>query len=358
MSRPGALQDTHNRIIGDLRISITDRCNFKCVYCLPETEEAAKRFLPASTETAEPVSQTVKKPLYPWKPRSQILNYEEIIQIVRVASQLGVNKIRITGGEPLLRQNVDWLIAQIASIRTIRDLSLTTNGTNFKRLAKRLKLSGLDRVTISLDSLDRANFKKITGYDGLANVLESIRLAKSLDLSPVKINAVIIRGLNDQEIPQLAQFAIDEQIIMRFIEFMPLDSQHVWRRSHVVSAAEIEKLLHSLYHLTPLPSNHLSETSTRWSLGQGKAEIGIIAPVTQPFCGNCNRIRLTADGKIRTCLFSHNEHDLKSILRHNSYSNETLTDRLKQIVLRKEKGHRINQPDYVQPERTMSLIGG
>ena len=356
MSRPGVLQDSHNRVIRDLRISITDRCNFNCVYCLPETEEAANFYQPVATGAKRPASVPGKL-LYPWKPRSQILSFEEITRVAQVAASLGVDKIRITGGEPLLRRGVESLISQIAAIDSIRDLSLTTNGTHFPRLAKCLKEAGLGRVTLSLDSLDRDNFKKITGRDGLAEVLKSIRLAKSLGLTPVKVNAVIIRGLNEHEIVRLAKFAMDEDIIMRFIEFMPLDSRQAWRRDHVVSGDEIAGRIQSKYPLTRLPADNPSGTSTRWSLGQGAAEIGIIAPVTQPFCGNCNRIRLTADGKIRTCLFSHHEHDLKPSLRDGCGTSE-LAAQLQRIVLRKEPGHRINEPDFVQPARTMSLIGG
>ena len=357
MTRPGVLEDTHNRIIRDLRISITDRCNFHCVYCLPETEEAANFYRP-NTLGPSKTRPANSNPIYPWKPRSQILTFEEITRVTRVAASLGINKVRITGGEPLLRKGVENLVSQIAAIDSIRDLSLTTNGTGFPALAKRLKEAGLGRVTLSLDSLDRDNFKKITGRDGLAEVLESIRLAKSLGLAPVKVNAVIIRGLNDHEIERLAGFAVDEDVIMRFIEFMPLDSRQVWRRDHVVSGAEITERIQSKYPLIPLPANSQSETSTRWSLGQGAAEVGIIAPVTQPFCGSCNRMRLTADGKIRTCLFSHHEHDLKTCLRNGSGSDEDLAGRLQQLVLRKEPGHRISEPDFVQPARTMSLIGG
>jgi len=356
MSGPSVLQDSHNRVIRDLRISITDRCNFNCTYCLPETEEAANFFQPVALGAKSNTPVPGKLP-YPWKPRSQILSFEEIVRVTQVAASFGVDKIRITGGEPLLRQGVESLISQITAIGMIRDLSLTTNGTHFPRLAKRLKEAGLGRVTISLDSLDRDNFKKITGRDGLAEVLKSIRLAKSIGLTPLKVNAVIIRGLNDHEIVQLAKFAMDEDIIMRFIEFMPLDSRQAWSREHVVSGSEIVEQIQSKFPLTRLPAGNPSETSTRWSLGRGAAEVGIITPVTQPFCGNCNRIRLTADGKIRTCLFSHHEHDLKPILRNGSDTAE-LTARLQQIVLMKEPGHRINEADFVQPARTMSLIGG
>jgi len=356
MSGPSVLLDSHNRVIRDLRISITDRCNFNCAYCLPETEEAANFFQPVTPGAKSSPPIPGKLP-YPWKPRSQILSFEEIVRVVKVAASFGVDKIRITGGEPLLRRDVESLISQIAAIDSIRDLSLTTNGTHFPRLAKRLKEAGLGRVTISLDSLDRDNFKKITGRDGLAEVLKSIKLAKSIGLTPLKVNAVIIRRLNDHEIVQLAKFALDEDIVMRFIEFMPLDSRKAWRKDHVVSGNEILRQIQSKYPLTRLPSSNPSETSSRWSLDKGAAEVGIIAPVTQPFCGNCNRIRLTADGKIRTCLFSHHEHDLKPSLRKGSGTAELAT-RLQQIVLKKEPGHRINEADFIQPARTMSLIGG
>lgn len=356
MTHGGVLQDTHNRIIRDLRISITDRCNFRCVYCLPETEEAANFYRPNSTSPNNS-RQANNSPIYHWKPRSQILTYEEITRVARVAASLGVNKIRITGGEPLLRRGVENLVSEIAEIGSIRDLSMTTNGTGFPALAKRLKEAGLGRMTISLDSLDRDNFKKITGRDGLAEVLESIRIAKSVGLSPVKLNAVIIRELNDHEIVRLANFAHEQDVIMRFIEFMPLGTRQAWDREHVVPGAEIIERIAAKLPLTRLPAGNPSETSTRWSLGQGAGEIGVIAPVTQPFCGNCNRIRLTADGKIRTCLFSLGEHDLKPALRSGA-SDIELADQLQRIILKKEPGHRIGAPDFVQPERTMSRIGG
>ena len=356
MTRPGVLQDTHNRIIRDLRISITDRCNFHCVYCLPETEEAANFYRP-NTLGPSKTRPANSNPIYPWKPRSQILTFEEITRVTRVAASLGINKVRITGGEPLLRKGVENLVSQIAAIDSIRDLSLTTNGTGFPALAKRRKEAGLGRVTISLDSLDRDNFKKITGRDGLPEVLESIRSAKSLGLAPVKLNAVIIRGLNAHEIVRLAQFAAEESVIMRFIEFMPLGTRQAWQRDHVVSGSEIIEQIRSHIPLIPLPAGNPSETSTRWSFGQGTGEIGIIAPVSQPFCGNCNRIRLTADGKIRTCLFSLGEHDLKPALRSEADDIE-LAAELQRIVLKKEPGHRIGEPDFVQPARTMSRIGG
>ena len=355
MTPSGVLQDTHNRTVRDLRVSITDRCNFRCAYCLPETEEAAN-FFRSNRATGNATKQETKLG-YPWKPKSQILTLEEITRVIRIASSLGVNKVRITGGEPLLRRNVETLVDDIAALGTISDLSLTSNGTHFPRLAKRLKEAGLSRITLSLDSLDRDNFRKITGRDGLDDVLESIRLAKSLGLTPVKVNAVIIRDLNDHEIEDLAKFAIQEQIVMRMIEFMPLDSGRAWQRDHVVPGEEIIQRIKACFPLTALPSQHPAETANRWSLGEGDAEIGIIAPVTQPFCGQCNRIRLTADGNIRTCLFSVHEHDLKPLLRGEATDDE-LAAELQRIVWKKETGHQIGQPGFVQPERSMSGIGG
>jgi len=351
----GVLQDTHKRIIRDLRVSITDRCNLRCAYCLPETEEAANFYRPQQSKKGYSKEET--KLGYPWKPRAHILTFEEITRVIRIASSLGVNKVRITGGEPLLRRDVQSLLTSIAALGTIDDLSLTSNGTHFPRLARRLKKAGLSRITFSLDSLNRENFRKITGRDGLDDVLESIRLAKALDLTPVKVNAVIIRGLNDHEIEALAKFALKEQIVIRMIEFMPLDSGRAWQRDHVVPGREILERVQAEIPTTFLPSRNAAETASRWSLGDGRAELGIIAPVTQPFCSHCNRIRLTADGNIRTCLFSVHEHDLKPILRDGSSDNELATE-LQQIIWKKEPGHQIGQPDFIQPERSMSGIGG
>lgn len=351
----GVLKDTYNRTIRDLRISITDRCNFRCAYCLPDTEEAANFYQSRKNSLINSVSS--KKLIHNWKPKSEFLTFEEITRIVKVSSSLGVKKIRITGGEPLLRRGVDSLISSISNLGTIKDLSLTSNGSKFPSLAKKLKDAGLTRITLSLDSLNHKNFKRITGADGLDSIIESIDLAKKLNLTPIKVNAVIIRGINDHEIESLAEFAIRKNIIMRMIEFMPLDSGRKWQRNHVVPGEEIINRIKSKFSIIRLPSQNLSETSTRWSIGKGNAEIGIIAPVTNPFCGNCNRIRITSDGKVRTCLFSLNEHDLKSILRDGS-SNTKLESRIKSIVLNKESGHKIDKPEFIQPKRTMSCIGG
>jgi cyclic pyranopterin phosphate synthase len=351
MSPPSSLVDSFDRRIRDLRISITDRCNFRCLYCLPETEEAAnfyrERFHP---EQARPIN-------YRWKPRDHFLSYEEIERLARVLAGHGVNKIRLTGGEPLLRRHVDRLVALLAGIPGINDIALTTNGFLFPDHAAALHHAGLRRVTFSLDSLDRDGFRKITGRDGLDLVMRSIRLARELGYHPIKVNAVIIRHLNDHELTALARFAEAEQIVMRFIEFMPLDSSRAWQRDHVVAKAEMLDRIGAELKLTPLAGDNPAATAQRWRLGDGPAEIGIIAPVTEPFCGHCNRIRLTADGQIRTCLFSLREHDIKQTLRGDG-DDAALAARLREIVARKEERHHIGEADFAQPDRTMSYIGG
>ena len=346
------LIDSHGRVIRDLRISITDRCNFRCLYCLPETEAAHNFYrgrwanLPNST----PIVQQ-------WVPRNSILSYEEIERVVKIAVALGVRKIRLTGGEPLLRRNVEELVAKIAAISEIEDLALTTNGFQFQEKARALKVAGLRRVSFSLDSLDRDNFKKITGRDGLAEVLNSIRLAKELGFSPAKVNGVIIRGINDHEIENLADFAMAEKLSFRFIEFMPLDSARAWLKEMVVPGHEVLSRLQQRFQLSPVHSNNTAETARRWTLPGGVGEIGIIAPVSEPFCGHCNRLRLTADGKIRTCLFSVTEHDVRSLLR-NGESDEAIARWLKQVVWGKEARHHIGEADFVPASRSMSCIGG
>ncbi|HWX18425.1 MAG TPA: GTP 3',8-cyclase MoaA [Candidatus Binatia bacterium] len=352
MTRADLLIDSHGRVLRDLRVSVTDRCNFRCLYCLPETE-AAQNFYRghwAHLPNPAPIAQQ-------WVPKTNILSFEEIERVVRMAVSLGIRKIRLTGGEPLLRQDAEQLVARLAAIPGITDLAMTTNGFLFPQKAQALRHAGLRRVSFSLDSLDRANFKKITGRDGLAEVLNSITLAQQLGFHPVKVNAVIIRGLNDHEIEALAEFARERSLSMRFIEFMPLDSARAWLKELVVTAREILARLQARFELRPLPADNPSSTAKRWAFGDMGGEIGMIAPVSEPFCGHCNRIRLTADGKIRTCLFSVNEHDLRTRLR-NGTSDEDLNAWLKGVVLQKEDRHHIGEPEFVPPARTMSCIGG
>jgi cyclic pyranopterin phosphate synthase len=352
MIRDQLLVDSHGRVLRDLRVSITDRCNFRCLYCLPETE-AAQNFYRGRWATL-PHSNPIARQ---WQPRSKILSFEEIERVVRVAVGLGIQKVRLTGGEPLLRQNVEELVRGISKIPGITDLAMTSNGFLFPKLGPALREAGLRRISFSLDSLDRANFQKITGRDGLDEVLASIRLARELGMEPVKVNAVIIRTINEHEIEALADFARKEELVMRFIEFMPLDSAHAWQKELVVTGREILERLQRRHQLRPLPPKNPSETAKRWLFADGRGEIGLISPVSEPFCGHCNRIRLTADGKVRTCLFSVVEHDLRSRLRGGE-SDEDIAKFLQSVVWQKEDRHHIGEPEFVAPERSMSCIGG
>lgn len=352
MTQTDRLIDSHGRTLRDLRVSLTDRCNFRCLYCLPETE-AAQNFYRghwAHLPESKPIVQE-------WMPKSKILTFEEIVRIVRVAVGSGIRKIRLTGGEPLLRQDLELLVAELAKIPGIEDLAMTTNGFLFPKKAHALRAAGLRRVSFSLDSLDRDNFKKITGRDGLGELLEGIRLAKELGFSPIKINAVVIRDINDHELVSLAAFAREHDLSFRFIEFMPLDSARAWQKEMVVKGSEILDRLRAQFDLRPAPSDNPSSTAKRWAFADGRGEIGIIAPVSEPFCGHCNRIRLTADGKIRTCLFSVAEHDLRTQLR-NGATDADLANWLHGVVLQKEARHHIGEPEFVPPPRSMSCIGG
>jgi cyclic pyranopterin phosphate synthase len=352
MRQENLLVDSYGRTLRDLRVSITDRCNFRCLYCLPETEAAHNFYrgrwanLPNST----PIVQQ-------WVPRTKILSFEEIERVVRIAVDLGIQKIRLTGGEPLLRSDVELLIARIAKIPGIEDLAMTTNGFLFPQKARKLREAGLRRISFSLDSLDAANFKKITGRDGLEEVLRSVKLAQELGFNPVKVNAVVIRDINDHEIVSLAEFAREYNVSFRFIEFMPLDSARAWLKEMVVSGREILERLQERFTLKPVRSNNPAETATRWGFEDGRGEIGIIAPVSEPFCGHCNRIRMTADGKIRTCLFSVTEHDLRTMLR-DGRSDDEIAQWLKGVVWQKEERHHIGEADFVPASRSMSCIGG
>ena len=327
------LFDSHGRKIRDLRISLTDRCNFRCFYCLPNGEPPLAR-------------------------KETILTYEEIVRTAEIFVSLGVEKIRLTGGEPLIRKDVEGLVKQIAELKPrLKDLALTTNGHTLADRASDLKSAGLDRVTISLDSLKPENFKRITGVDKLPMVLEAIEAAKRTGLEPVKINAVVVRGYNDDEVVDFAAFARDHNVSVRFIEFMPLDSGHDWKREMVVSGSEIKAKIDQVFPLDLKDKSRGTETAWKFSFRDGSAgEIGIIAPVTEMFCGACSRIRLTADGQIRTCLFSTNEHNLRDALRNNG--DENVIEFIRKTVFQKEASHKINDREFVQPDRTMSFIGG
>jgi cyclic pyranopterin phosphate synthase len=346
------LIDSHGRVLRDLRVSVTDRCNFRCLYCLPETE-AAQNFYRghwANLPNSAPITQQ-------WVPRASILSFEEIERAVRIALSLGIQKVRLTGGEPLLRQGIEELVARIAALPGLEDLAMTTNGFLFCQKAEALRKAGLRRVSFSLDSLDPVNFKKMTGRDGLGEVLSAIRLARELGFHPVKVNAVVIRGLNDHELRPLAEFAREHNLSFRFIEFMPLDSARAWLKEMVVPGREVLARLQASFDLRPVAPENPSSTAKRWAFADGRGELGIIAPVSEPFCGHCNRLRLTADGKIRTCLFSVTEHDLRSLLR-NGASDDEITEWFKGVAWQKEARHHIGEPEFVPPPRSMSCIGG
>ena len=329
------LRDSYNRPIRDLRVSLTDRCNFRCFYCLPHGEP-------------------------PIAPKEQMLSYEEIDYVCEIFVSLGIEKLRLTGGEPMLRRDIETIIRKLSRLKSsgLQDLALTTNGYYLPERAQSLKDAGLDRVTISLDSLKRDIFKRMTGVDVLDKVLAGIAAAKAAGLEPIKINAVIVRGHNEDEVADFAAFAREHDVKMRYIEFMPLDSGHEWAREDVVSGKEIRERISEQFPLVRVDVARGSDTSARYRFADGApGEIGIIAPVTEPFCGACSRIRLTADGQIRTCLFSTVEHSLRDVVR-SGVSRAEIIDYIHSVILKKEPRHFINDPGFVAPSRTMSFIGG
>jgi GTP 3',8-cyclase len=325
------LRDKFGRAITDLRISVTDRCNFRCVYC----------------RSADPEN---------YREQEEILSWHELDRLARVFVGLGIRKVRVTGGEPLVREGVEDYIGRLAALG-VHDLSITTNGHLLADRIDRLVAAGLRRVNISLDSLDPAKFEKITRTKSFDAVMRGISAAQASALAPAKVNAVLVRGINDDEVEAFAEFAREGGLVMRFIEFMPLDADRNWNRSLVVPAAEVHQRIHARWPLVQIPHER-SETARKYRFADGApGEIGLIAPVTQPFCGHCSRIRLTADGKLRTCLFSKDDHDLRELLREGA-SDEDLSHYIRSVVNDKEESHHINDPDFVPPSRTMVHIGG
>jgi GTP 3',8-cyclase len=325
------LHDKFGRQITDLRISVTDRCNFRCVYC----------------RSADPEN---------YQAHDKILTWPELQRLARVFGSLGIRKVRVTGGEPLVRAGVEDFLSELSAIGFC-DISMTTNGQLLAERCERLLAAGLHRINISLDSLDRAKFERITRTKSLDAVLRGIAVAQSSRLAPAKVNAVLVRGVNDDEIEAFAAFAREHGVIMRFIEFMPLDADRHWTRSAVVPAAEIHRRIDAQWRLVEVP-HEPSETARRYRFADGApGEIGLIAPVTQPFCGHCSRIRLTADGKLRTCLFSKDDHDLRGLLREGADDSDLIAY-IRSVVMDKEEGHHINDPDFRPPDRTMVFIGG
>jgi cyclic pyranopterin phosphate synthase len=334
------LTDSHGRVIHDLRVSITDRCNYKCVYC----------------RTGELGAQ------YPE------LAIDEYLRLIELFVSLGVTKVRLTGGEPLLRGGLLKLVEQLASIRTLDgnrlDLALTTNGHLLDSLAAPLKAAGLNRVTVSMDAVDPQIFEHITRVEGsFEAVLSGIRAARAAGLTPLKVNCVLLRGFNDEQIEAFARFARQEHVVVRFIEFMPLEEGRLWTPEIVVPLKEIVERINRSPHLSPvlplveLPLREPSETARRYTFQDGVGEIGIIAPVSQAFCGACSRVRLTSDGKIRTCLFSQVEHDLYGRMRSGA-GDEELRGYIVRTVQGKEARHHIGEPGFLKPSRSMVHIGG
>jgi GTP 3',8-cyclase len=328
------LRDSHGRVIHDLRVSITDRCNYKCVYC----------------RTGEVGAQ------YPE------LGDEEYLRLIELFVSLGITKVRLTGGEPLLRRGVVELVRELARMRTQAgeplDLALTTNGHLLESLAGQLKAAGLNRVTVSMDAVDAPTFERITRVEGsFAKVLAGIRAARAAGLTPLKINCVLLRGFNDEQIEGFARFAREENVVVRFIEFMPLEEGRLWSPQIVVTLKEIVERIGRSMPLVELPPREASETARRYTFADGVGEIGIIAPVSQAFCGACSRVRLTSDGKIRTCLFSQVEHDLYGRLRAGA-SGEELRSYIVRTVQGKEARHHIGEPEFLKPSRSMVHIGG
>jgi cyclic pyranopterin phosphate synthase len=325
------LHDKFGRQITDLRISVTDRCNFRCVYC----------------RSADPEN---------YREHEQILSWPELERLALIFVNLGIQKMRITGGEPLVRQGAEGYIRKLDELG-VPDISMTTNGHLLAERLPSLIAAGLDRINISLDSLDPIKFEKITRTRTYDSVMRGIDAVQSSPLAPAKINAVLVRGFNEDEVEAFAAFARERGVIMRFIEFMPLDADRHWSRELMVPAEEVYRRIHAQWPLVEIP-HAKSETARKYKFSDGApGEIGLIAPVTQPFCGHCSRIRLTADGKVRTCLFSKDDHDLRALLRSGA-SDQDIEERIRVMVTEKEAGHRINEPGFVPPSRTMVFIGG
>jgi GTP 3',8-cyclase len=327
------LRDSWGREIKSVRVSVTDKCNFRCTYCMP----------------AEGLE---------WLGRQEILSFEEITRLVGVLARLGVDEVRLTGGEPLVRRDLPVLVGLLAHTEGVRDLSLTTNGVLLDRLAGPLVEAGLQRLNVSLDSLNHVRFAEITRRDALDAVLRGLEEAERYpELSPIKVNCVAVKGFTETEVPALAELARRKPYVVRFIEFMPLDADEAWREDDVLTGAEIRKIIEAEHGpLVEVPAKP-SSTARRFRFSDGSGELGFVNPVSEPFCSSCDRIRITADGQLRTCLFSRREWDLKAPLREGA-SDEELVELLRFAVRHKELKHRINDPGFVRASRSMSQIGG
>ena len=325
--------DRFGRIHTNLRISVTDVCNFRCIYCMPEDMT--------------------------FMPDAALMTFDEILHLARIFVGLGVNKVRITGGEPLVRPGVPTLIEQLAQLEGLKDISLTTNGIGLINQAQALYDAGLRRINVSLDTLNEEKFEQMTRRKVLSRVLKGLKTAHECGFNPIKVNAVAMRGFTDDEIVDLATFARQNDYQLRFIEFMPLDADDVWGRNMYIPGKEIIEKINAVYPLTQVTLNGeaKSDTAKRYRFSDNGNEVGVIPSVSDPFCANCNRVRLTADGKFRTCLFSLTETDLLTPLREGA-SDETISELILDAVAQKEAGHKINAADFIKPERNMSRIGG
>ena len=326
------LFDGHGRQIGDLRVSVTDRCNFRCQYCMPADG-------------------------LPWLERSEILSFEEIERLVRLFVSMGVGDVRLTGGEPLVRRDFPRLAGMLAPIAGLRDLSLTTNGYLLERHADALVAAGIQRVNVSIDSLQRDRFFEMTRRDALPQVLRGLdALARHPQVHPIKVNAVAMRGFTEDEALRFADFARSTAFQVRFIEFMPLDADHAWSLDSVLTGDELRSMIHEVHPLEELPREP-SATARVFRFVDGRGEIGFVSPVSEPFCADCNRVRLTAEGKLRTCLFSLHETDLRGPLRSGA-SDDEVAEVIRDAVWRKELKHHVGEKGFRQPTRSMSAIGG
>jgi GTP 3',8-cyclase len=327
------LEDSFGRIATDLRVSLTDKCNLRCTYCMP----------------AEGLS---------WLPDKALLNQDELVHLVGLATTLlGVTSVRFTGGEPLIRRDVVEIIERIHRTSPQAELSMTTNGIGLEKLAESLATAGLHRVNVSLDSIRPDAFAELTRRNRLPQVLAGLRTAKAAGLTPIKVNAVLMRGVNDDQAVELLQWALAEDYQLRFIEQMPLDAQHSWRRDEMVTADETLSTLKTQFELTPAEETRGSAPAEKWFVNGGPHTVGVIASVTRPFCGDCNRVRLTADGQVRNCLFAREESDLKTALRSGA-SDAQLARQWQAAMAVKKAGHGIDDPSFLQPDRPMSAIGG
>jgi cyclic pyranopterin phosphate synthase len=327
------LVDTFGRVATDLRISLTDRCNLRCTYCMP----------------AEGLD---------WMPRSEQLTDDELVRLIGVAvRELGVEELRFTGGEPLLRKGLEDVLSASSALRPRPDISLTTNGIGLARRARALAAAGVNRLNVSLDTLRQDRFETITRRDRIADVLDGLAAARDAGLAPVKINSVLLRGVNDDEACDLLEFALEHGYQLRFIEQMPLDAQHGWERTEMVTASEILDLLGERFTLTESPEERGGAPAEKFVVNGGPDVVGVIASVTRPFCGSCDRTRLTADGQVRTCLFAHTETDLRAMLRGGAPDHE-IADVWRDAMWGKRAGHGIDDPGFLQPDRPMSAIGG